>query len=923
MARARVEDVWPLSPLQEGLLFHASFDGRGTDVYQGQRSLDVLGPLDAEVLRTSWQALLDRHAALRASFRRRGTGESVQVIVRAVTLPWQQADVSGLSGTEADAEIGRLCAAERDRRFDPAVPPLLRLLLIRVAPDRHRLVLTSHHLLLDGWSLPVLFDELTAVYAAGGDARVLPRATSYREYLAWLTRQDKPAARAAWQAELAGAEEPTLVAPADPGRRPGETAHVITELPVALSQALADVARSQGVTLNTVLQGAWALVLAQLSGRTDVVFGATAAGRPPELPGVESMVGLFMNTLPVRVRLDGALPVRRLLTDLQQRQSALMPHQHLGLPEVQRLAGPGGVFDTIVVYENYPSPPEEQPDRSAAPIEIRRTREVTDASHYPLALVVVPDERTHLKLDYQQNLFDRETAASVVARLVRVLEQFAADPRTRVGDIDLLDADERARVVEEWNHTGRAAVPATVPELFAAHAARTPDTVAVRCGTARLTYAELDRRANRLARYLRRRGAGPETRVALRLARGTDMIVAILGVWKAGAAYVPLDPEHPADRLAFMTRDSGAALTLDDTSLAAAAGAVAAESDAPLDVTTDADRLAYVIHTSGSTGRPKGVAVGHRAVAALAETMRPVLGAAEGETSLQFASFSFDAAVLDVAVTLAHGGTLAIASDEERTDPRALARMIRDAGVTVASVVPSLLSVLDPEAVPGVRNWVLGAERLTAGLAARWRAGAGVWNTYGPTEATVITTAVALAPGVRPEDAPPAIGRPLAHAAVYVLDAFLRPVPPGTVGEVYIAGAGLARGYVGRPELTAERFVACPFVPGQRMYRTGDLAKWSDDGLLHFAGRADEQVKIRGFRVEPGEVESVLAAHPDITQATVVVRDQRLLAYVVADDVLAPTAVRADDVLDPTAVRADDVLDPTAVRADDVLDPTA
>ncbi|MDH6220984.1 amino acid adenylation domain-containing protein [Streptomyces pseudovenezuelae] len=892
MVRARVEDVWPLSPLQEGLLFHASFDGRGPDVYQGQRCLDVLGPLDADVLRASWEALLARHAALRASFRRRSSGESVQVIAREVDLPWQEADVSGLPEADADAEIDRLCAAEMGRRFDPAVPPLLRLLLIRVTPDRHRLVLTSHHLLMDGWSLPVLFGELTVVYAAGGDARVLPRTTSYREYLAWLTRQDKPAARAAWQAELAGAEEPTLVAPADPGRRPGETAHVITELPAALSQDLSGVARGQGVTLNTVIQGAWALVLAQLAGRTDVVFGATAAGRPSDLPGVESMVGLFMNTLPVRLRLDGAQPVARLLTDLQERQSALMPHQHLGLPEVQRLAGTGAVFDTIVVYENYPSPSEEEPVRGAEAIEIRRTREVKDASHYPLALVVVPDERMHIKLDYQQDLFDQEAAESVVARLVRVLEQIAADPLTRVRDIDLLDADERARVVEEWNDTGSPAGSATVPELFAARVARTPDAPAVRCGAVQLSYAELDKRANRLARYLRQRGVGAETRVGLRLARGTDMIVAILGVWKTGAAYVPLDPEHPADRLEFMTRDSGAALTLDDDALTAAAEAVAAESDAPLHPTTDADQLAYVIYTSGSTGRPKGVAVAHRGVAALAAAMRPVLGVTEGEVSLQFASFSFDAAVLDVAVTLVAGGTLAIASDEERTDPRALTQLIRDAGVTVASVVPSLLSVLDPESVPGVRNWVLGAEHLTADLAARWAARARVWNTYGPTEATVITTAVELAPGIRPQDAPPAIGRPLAHAGTYVLDAFLRPVAPGATGEVYITGPGLARGYAGRADLTAERFVACPFLPGQRMYRTGDLARWAGDGLLHFAGRADEQVKIRGFRVEPGEVESVVAAHPDIAQATVVVRDHRLLAYVVAGNGLDPAAVR-------------------------------
>ncbi|MEV0119910.1 amino acid adenylation domain-containing protein, partial [Streptomyces sp. NPDC050844] len=912
MARARVEDVWPLSPLQEGLLFHASFDDQGADVYQGQRGVDLIGPLDADMLRASWAALLDRHAALRASFRRRSSGEPVQVIAREVTLPWQHADVSGLAEADAAAEIGRRCEAELRERFDPATPPLLRLLLIRLAEDRHRLVLTSHHVLMDGWSLPVVFGELAAIYAAGGDPRGLPRATSYRDYLAWLQRQDRPAARAAWQAELAGAEEPTLVAPADPGRRPGEPANLITDLSAELTQDLTRLARGQGVTLNTVIQAAWALVLGQLAGRTDVVFGATAAGRPAELPGVESMVGLFMNTLPVRVRLEAAQPVAQLLADLQKRQSALMAHQHLGLPEVQRIAGPGGVFDTIVVYENYPSPPKEEP--APERLEIRRTPAVRDASHYPLALIVVPEERMHLKLDYQEELFGREDVAAIAGRLVRVLEQVAADPQVRLSEIDLLDAGERARVVGEWNATARPVPSLSIPERFRERAVQDPEAAAVRCGAEALSYGELEVRSNRLARHLRGRGVVRESRVGLRLPRGVDMIVSMLAVWKAGGAYVPLDPEYPADRLEFMTVDSGASVVIDAEWLADVGVAVAAESDAPLEVELDPDQLAYVIYTSGSTGRPKGVAVAHQGVANLVEAMGPVLGAGPGEVTLQFASFSFDASVLDVAATLATGGSLAIATGEERTDPQALAEMIRTAGVTVASVVPSLLSVLDPRSVPGVRNWVLGAERLTAGLAAKWRAGAEVWNTYGPTEATVMTTAVALSTGITPDDQPPAIGIPLSNTQVYVLDDFLRPVPPGVVGEVYLVGPGLARGYLGRREMTAERFVACPHGDGARMYRTGDLAKWSGDGLLHFQGRADEQVKIRGFRIELGEIESVLTAHPDVTQATVVVRDDRLAAYAVSEAAPDTAAIRAF-----TAVRLPDHMVPATVTVLDAL----
>ncbi|MFH8491098.1 amino acid adenylation domain-containing protein [Streptomyces longisporoflavus] len=912
MARARVEDVWPLSPLQEGLLFHASFDDQGADVYQGQRGVDLIGPLDADVLRASWQALLDRHDALRASFRRRTSGEPVQVIAREVTLPWQHVDVSGLAEADADTEVERRSAAELGERFDPATPPLLRLLLIRLAEDRHRLVLTSHHVLMDGWSLPVLFGELAAVYAAGGDTRALPRATSYRDYLAWLQRQDKPAARAAWQAELAGAEEPTLVAPADPGRRPGEPANLITDLSAELTRDLTRLARGQGVTLNTVIQAAWALVLGQLAGRTDVVFGATAAGRPAELPGVESMVGLFMNTLPVRVRLEAVQPVAQLLADLQKRQSALMAHQHLGLPEVQRLAGPGGVFDTIVVYENYPSPPKEEPVPER--LEIRRTPAVRDASHYPLALIVVPEERMHLKLDYQEEVFGREDVTAIAGRLVRVLEQVAADPRVRVGELELLGAGERALVVGEWNATARPVPSLSVPERFRERAVQNPEAAAVRCGAEVLAYGELEARSNRLARYLRGQGVVRESRVGLRLPRGIDMVVSMLAVWKAGGAYVPLDPEYPAERLEFMTVDSGASVVVDAEWLANAGAAIAAEPDTAPDIAVDPDQLAYVIYTSGSTGRPKGVAVAHRGVANLVEAMGPVLGAGPGEVTLQFASFSFDASVLDVAATLASGGTLAIAAGEERSDPQALAEVIETAGVTVASVVPSLLSVLDPKTVEGVRNWVLGAERLTADLAAKWRAQAGLWNTYGPTEATIMTTAVELPASFTSDDEAPAIGSPLPNTRVYVLDDFLRPVPPGVVGEVYLAGPGLARGYLSRRELTAERFVACPYTDGGRMYRTGDLAKWSGEGLLHFQGRADEQVKIRGFRIELGEIESVLTAHPDITRATVVVRDDRLAAYAVAE-----TAPDTATIREFAATRLPDHMVPATVTVLDAL----
>ncbi|MGW5696497.1 non-ribosomal peptide synthetase, partial [Streptomyces asiaticus] len=544
-----------------------------------------------------------------------------------------------------------------------------------------------------------------------------------------------------------------------------------------------------------------------------------------------------------------------------------------------------------------------------------------------------------MRLSYRPDLFDEETAQGLVDQVLRVLGQMAADPETLVGRLDVVGEVERARVVEEWNATEAALPGGSVVERFEGWVAAAPDVVAVRCGDEALSYGELDRRANRLARLLCAVGVGRESRVALCLARSVEMVVAELAVWKAGGAFVPLDPEYPADRLGFVIAGSGAEVVLgtvdclEGVPLGDARAVLLDGADAfsaePLGTVIVPDQLAYVIYTSGSTGRPKGVAVAHGGVANLAEAMRPVLGMGAGVVALQFASFSFDAAVLDAVVTFAAGGTLAVASAEERKDPRALAEMIGRCGVRVASVVPSLLGVLDPDAVPGVSNWVLGAERLSAELAGRWSAGARVWNTYGPTEATVITTATATELKAGLEAAPP-IGRPLPNNKVFVLDPFLRPVPVGVVGEVYIAGAGLARGYIGRPGLSAERFVACPFaVPGGRMYRSGDLAKWTADGDLVFAGRVDEQVKVRGFRVEPGEIEAVVAACEGVAQVAVVVRedgpgDKRLVAYVVPNGELDVAAVRAftADRLPEYMVPAIVVLDALPLTVNGKLDRT-
>ena len=554
----RIEDVLPLSPLQEGLLFHALYDAQAPDVYTVQLELDLDGPLDGAGLEAAAQALIARHAPLRAGFHHHELSRPVQIVVPQAAAPWRMIDLSSLDEVSRAAEATRITTEDRATRFDLAAPPLMRFALIRFATQQHRLVITNHHLLMDGWSAPVLVRELFQLYASKGDAGALPRLTPYRNYLSFLAAQDRQAAVAAWQEMLAGLDEPTQVAPQARRRTPVAPQQIALSLDETLTAALNQQARRQGLTLNTMLQAAWAILLGRMTGRDDVVFGVTVAGRPPEIAGIESMVGLFINTLPLRLKLPPGKPLRELLKETQDSQSRLMAHQHLGLAEIQALAGLGELFDTLIVFENYPV------ERESIDIEARGVRLAKvsgrDATHYPLALVVMPGEQLHLRLDYQPDLFDHDHVQTLASRLVRLLEAAVASPDAALGGLEILEAAERHRIVEQWNATARAVAPSSLPELFAAQAALTPDAVAVVFEDRELSYAALDAHSNRLAHHLRAQGVGAETVVGLLVERSLEMVIALIGILKAGGAYLPLDPSYPVERLAFMVADAGCEL---------------------------------------------------------------------------------------------------------------------------------------------------------------------------------------------------------------------------------------------------------------------------------------------------------------------------------------------------------------------------
>ncbi|MGY4101754.1 amino acid adenylation domain-containing protein [Nocardia sp. R16R-3T] len=911
-----LSDIWPLTPLQEGLLFHALVSVESVDAYLTQLVLELRGQVDPERLRRAAQLLLDRHPNLRTAFD--AEVGPVQVVLQHVETVWSELDLSELDDSALEREWELLLAADRETRFDPARAPLLRWMLVTTRPQHYRLVLTNHHLLLDGWSTPLLLKELLVLYATDGDATMLPEVRPYRDFLAWIAAQDPAAGLDAWARAFEGADEPTLVAQADPSRRYTESRDVLGELTEEQTTALTNLARARGVTLNTVIQLTWAIVLGTLTSRDNVTFGAVVSGRSPRITGIESMVGLFINTVPVHVRLDPHETVGQLLDRIQTEQTALLDHQFVGLTEIERVAGPGAIFDTMTVFESFPI------DRFGltADTDIAGMRVVDvsgmDGAHYPLGLVARIDTRLHLKIKFLPELFDHDTMNATVQRVARVLGIVATDPELPLAQLNLLSAAEYRELTPV---SGSPAVLGRVlPELLAETVRRDPGAVAVVYEDRQWTYRELDRQSNRLARLLIDRGAGPETTVAVGLARSVESVLAVWAVAKSGAAFVPVDPQYPTSRIEHMLTDSGVVvgitssqwryglpgsvpwLALDEAAVEAEASAAsaAAVTDAERTGPIRLDDAAYMIYTSGSTGVPKGVVVSHRGLADLVADQCSRFDIEPGARVLHVASPSFDASVLELLWAFTSGGRLIIAPPTVYGGNE-LARILSIEQVTHAAMTPTALATVDPAGLEYLETVVVGGEAPSPELVSRWAPGRRLFNTYGPAEATIQTDA--SAPLVAGE--PVTVGEPIRGVGQVVLDAWLRPVPVGVVGELYLTGPALARGYRNRMALTAARFVADPFAePGQRMYRTGDLVRWlrlPDGNLaLDYVGRADFQVKLRGFRIELGEVESALSAYAGVARAVASIHrgeatGDRLIGYVVPEPGvdLDPAAVLA------------------------------
>ncbi|MEB4211548.1 non-ribosomal peptide synthetase, partial [Mycobacterium sp. 94-17] len=901
-----VADVLPLTPLQQGLLFHADTAGAGggqpqDHLYVVQLDLTLTGPLDANRLREAMHTVVGRHPHLVARFCDQ-FGEPVQVIPAHPAIGWRTLELEA-NGTEPGDRLRALCADERAAVCHLGDRPPVRAALVRTGSDRHRLVLTIHHIVLDGWSVPILLSETFACYTG----QRLPTAAPYRRFVTWLADRDLDAARSAWGELLAGFDTPTLVGPAQQ-REPGARGVRSFALSAEITEALGELARAAHTTVSTVLQAGWAQLLAWLTGQHDVAFGTTVSGRPADVAGAESMVGLMINTVPVRARMAAAMTTTELLGLLQRGHADTLEHQHLALSEIHRMTGHDTLFDTLFAYENYPL------DTSA--LDVDHELAITDVdlferNHYPLTMqAALSGRELGLRVEYDSAVFDGHTIDALSERLKRMLVAMAADPDRPLSAVDLLDASECDRLGEIGNRAVLArrlpALP-SIPALFDAQVSERPDAVAISWSGPSMTYREVDEAANRLAHLLAVQGAGPGQTVALLFSRSAQAIVAILAVLKTGAAYLPIDPAAPGARIRFVLEDAApiAAITTAGlrSRLAGREVTIVDIEDARIETQPStrlpapaAHGIAYVIYTSGTTGVPKGVAVTHRNVTQLLESLDAGLPRAGVWT--QSHSYSFDVSVWEIFGALLRGGRLVLVPESVARSPQDFHALLVDQEVSVLTQTPSAVAMLSPEGLEAV-SLVMAGEACPPQVVQRWAPGRVMVNAYGPTETTMCVAISAPLTAGPAGSGPPPIGSPVDGAALFVLDGWLRPVPAGVVGELYVAGDGVAAGYVGRAGLTASRFMACPFGgAGSRMYRTGDLVCWGPDGQLRYRGRADDQVKIRGYRIELGEVRAALAAVDDVDQAVVVARedrpgDKRLVGYITgtADPGAARTAL--------------------------------
>ncbi len=900
--------MYRATPFQQGMLFNRVL-AKNTGVDIEQIVFDMREDLDVPAFKSAWKRIMERHEVFRSSFHWEELEEPIVKVQAQVPLPFAYHDWRKLPPTEQEAQLDCLMQTERCLGFDLAAAPLMRLTLCQLESRRFQMIWTFEHLLLDGRSFTLVIKEVFRIYESlrNGHEQELTAVRPYRDYVEWLEDQNFSKAETYWRSLLKGFTAPTPIVADQPRLIAGSAGYGehFGQLSVRQTQELKDLATAKGITLNTLVQGAWALLLSRHSGEEDIVFGATRAGRKSTIAGAESMVGLFINTTPVRLRVRPEMSLIQWLQEVREQQFQIRNYERTPLRMIQEWSQvPKGtlLFDSLVVFERSSLNAVLRAEGGAW---LNRHFRVIDQTNYPVTLFAYGEPALLLKLSHDEGRMGKDEAARISSHLETLLSGMPANLEKKLGDIYMLPAAEREQVLVEWNHTEKPYPAAScLHEVIAAQSRKTPKATALVCGDRELSYQQVYAYANRVADRLQKLGVGPEVLVGVCMDVSVETVAVLLGVLKAGGAYVPLDPDYPKERLVFMLQDSQAAVLLTQSKYADAfadakttlvcldegSGHWSLEREEPLinpPSKAVSDNLAYVLYTSGSTGQPKGVMVTHRNILNFFAGMDERLGTEPG-VWLAVTTISFDISVLELFWTLARGFKVVLQRRGVNLVGE-MAQQIRRHGVTHLQCTPSMaeMFVREPEAreaLCSLQQLLLGGEALSPELVRNLDIPGKLLNMYGPTETTVWSTTCEVDKKAKQIS----IGRPIANTEVYILDKNLQPTGIGVPGELFIGGAGVARGYWRRDELTQEKFVPHPFrhQPGARLYKTGDRARFLGDGTIQYIGRLDQQVKVRGFRIELGEIEATLRQHADISEVVADLKGTtasniRLTAYIV------------------------------------------
>jgi len=910
--KKNIEDIYELSPMQQGMLFHTLYE-EGSDAYFEQFCYDLEGNLDAELFEKAWNEIVKRHGVLRTSFQWKGISKPVQVVNRSVSLPWENISWTEVPEDNIENEFLKFIKADRAKSFSMEQAPLMRCALIKLNESNFKFVWSFHHILMDGWSYPVIQKEVFGIYDSlkKNEQINLPQPVSYKQFIVWLNKTDKNSAKTFWEKELKEFSSPTPMT-FNRNESDGEVKDIEIKFDEKLTAELNSFVRENKLTMNSIFQGIWALILSKYRNETDVLFGGTVSGRNPQLPGIESMVGLFINTLPVRIKIDYDKDIKTWLKELQTKQIERDQFAYSSLVDIQEWSEiPRGtqLFENILVFENYPV--DKSLEDGVAGIKIKNLK-AFERTNFPLTVLIAPGKEMSVHIAFETSKFTEEFISKLLSNFNSLVSQIIKAPDSKLSGLSFLSEEERNKILFEWNDTAADVDIKCMHEMFTDAANKFPDRTALESGYKKYTYKELDDLSNRLAHKLIKEGITPGDYIGICLKRSAEMIISLLGILKSGAAYVPVDPSFPEDRIQYLLEDSGVKIliTTEDIPINFENGSrkvflidkniSSLENEsivAPVTGVTPSDLL-YIIYTSGSTGKPKGVLMMHKSLSNLLTWQMRSHKFEEGYRVLQFTTLSFDVSFQEIFSTWISGGTLVMLTEEERKDLSQIVNILKQKNIQrIFLPFVALQGISEISMSSGIKDLPL-KEVITAGEQIQITPALLYFfnhlkdftfsNHYGPSEAHVVTS-YTFGNDTSEWPGHPPIGKPVFNNRIYILDNNLQPVPAGVTGDLYIGGISLVRGYLNRDELTKEKFKEDPFINGERIYKTGDLARYLENGDIEFLGRADSQIKLRGYRIELGEIENVISEFGGIKNVSVTAKefisgDKRLFAYIVTND---------------------------------------